>query len=115
MIKLRQWLFDLLERPQVMPVRSANVNRFLIGLIFFNIGAAILESVPEFSQSYASTFLLIESVSIAITLVLVSMLTLHRAYNAEFTRLAGGTIGYKNLEKTSSLHSLSKSNNKLAT
>ncbi|MCK5189475.1 MAG: ion transporter [Methylococcales bacterium] len=66
MIKLRQWLFDLLERPQAMPVLSANVNRFLIGLIFFNIGAATLESVPEFSQSYASAFLLIESVSIVI-------------------------------------------------
>jgi voltage-gated potassium channel len=66
MIILRQWLFELLERPQAMPVRSANVNRFLIGLIFFNIGAATLESVPEFSQSYATTFLLIESVSIAI-------------------------------------------------
>ncbi len=66
MIKLRQWLFDLLERPQVMPVHSANVNRFLIGLIFFNIGAATLESVPELSQAHASAFLLIECVSIVI-------------------------------------------------
>ncbi len=66
MMKLRQWLFDLLEQPQTMPVRSANVNRFLIGLIFFNIGAATLESVPELSQAHASAFLLIECVSIVI-------------------------------------------------
>lgn len=66
MIKLRQWLFNLLERPQVMPVLSATVNRFLIGLIFFNIGAATLESVPEFSKAYTTAFLLIEIVSIVI-------------------------------------------------
>ena len=66
MIKLRQWLFDLLERPQKTPVISANVNRFLVALIFINIGTATLKTVPEFSRSYVTAFFLIEIISIVI-------------------------------------------------
>lgn len=49
-----------------MPILSANLNRFLIGLIFLNVGAATLESMHEFSQSYFRAFFIIEAVSVVI-------------------------------------------------
>ncbi|NOR69540.1 MAG: ion transporter [Methylomarinum sp.] len=63
---MRQWLYKLLEQPSELQVLSATVNRFLIALIFINIGAATLETVPEIFQSYATIFLLIELFSIFI-------------------------------------------------
>ncbi len=63
---MRQWLYKLLERPTELKILSASVNRFLVGLIFLNIGAATLETVPELIQSYAKIFLLIEIISIVI-------------------------------------------------
>ncbi len=66
MIEIRKWLFALLERTQEMPALSANVNRFLVTLIFFNIGAAAIETVPDIYQSYTAIFLAIELISIII-------------------------------------------------
>ena len=63
---MRQWLYKLLERPTELKMFSASVNRFLVALIFLNIGAATLETVPELFQSYAKIFLLIEIFSIVI-------------------------------------------------
>ena len=64
--KIRLLVFDLLEQPQDMPVCSAYLNKFLVGLIFFNVGAATLESVPELSRAYSTSFLWIECISIVI-------------------------------------------------
>ena len=63
---MRQWLYELLESPTELKILSTRVNGFLVGLIFLNIGAATLETVPELFQSYATIFLLIELISIVI-------------------------------------------------
>lgn len=66
MIKTRLSLYNVLERPQEMPALSTSVNRILVGLIFLNIGATTLETVPRLFQSYAPVFSIIELISIVI-------------------------------------------------
>ncbi len=65
-IKNRQWLFNVLERPKTMPAYSLGINRFLIALIFINVFAATLETVPKYALMYDSVFLYIERLSISV-------------------------------------------------
>ncbi len=39
---MRQWLYNLLERPIDLQALSTGVNKFLVGLIFLNITAATI-------------------------------------------------------------------------